>query len=74
VIRLDDPADLGPVLYRRRLDLGLTLDQVGNKAGMSLQRVHVALSSKEVPSLPTVLKLAHALGYDLALIPREDAP
>jgi len=72
MIRLTAPADLAPVLYRRRLALGLTLAQVGVRAGTSLQQVHVALSGKQTPGLPTALKLANALGYDLALIPRED--
>jgi len=66
MIRLADVADFGPALYRRRLALGLTLVEVGIKAGMHLQQVHVALSGKQTPSLPTALKLANAL------IPRED--
>lgn len=72
-IRLTDPTQIGPVLYRRRLYLGLTLDQVGRHAGMRLQHVHLALSGKQLPQLPALIRLADALGYDLALIPREDA-
>lgn len=81
MIRVADPAKLGPALKQIRDLLGISryalARQIAEAKGRSLQGVvnqlgewDHGISSPNVRSLGPVLD---ALGYDLALIPREDA-
>jgi transcriptional regulator with XRE-family HTH domain len=81
MIRVADPAKLGPALAQIRNLLGISryalARQIAEAKGRSLQACINQLAewdhgvnSPNVKSLGPVLA---ALGYDLALIPREDA-
>lgn len=81
MIRVADPAKLGPALAQIRNLLGIPRHrlavQIAAATGRSVQGVTNQLlewdngtNSPNVRSLGPVL---NALGYDLALIPREDA-
>jgi hypothetical protein len=81
MIRIADPARIGPALGEIRTMLGL--------GRVDLARLIAADTGRDVKSItnqlgewdrlencPTVRTLGpalHALGYDLALVPREDA-
>ena len=48
-------------LGTRRRELGLTYEQVGERAGMHLQHVWAVLNRKHEPGLATLLRLVEAL-------------
>jgi transcriptional regulator with XRE-family HTH domain len=73
-IIIRDASQLASVLYRRRLERGQTLANLAARIGCTVQRVSLWLRGNQVPQADGLVKLADALGYDLALIPREDAP
>ncbi len=81
MIRLTDPAAIGPALAQVRAMLGISRRQLARtiaaKTGRGEASVNgqiwtwdVGRSHPDLTSLPLVLE---ELGYDLALIPREDA-
>lgn len=72
MIRLDDLAHFGPTLIGLRQMFGMTQKQLATDAGLWQSQVSHWESGDRVPDLPSLLKLAAALDYDLALIPRED--
>lgn len=63
-------AALGAARDARRLSLAT----VGRRSGHTLQRISLWLRGDQVPRADGLFDLAHALGYDLALIPRKDTP
>ena len=71
MIRIDDPNALGPVLAQLRAVSQRAL--VADIDGMSQSQLADWERGHSLPKLPNLIRLAHALGYDLALIPREDA-
>jgi len=73
VIRLTDPARIGPALGQLRVLLRLTQRQLCAITGQKQSRLSVWETGAETPDLRSVLRVAQALGYDLALIPKEDA-
>jgi DNA-binding XRE family transcriptional regulator len=73
VIRLDQPSDFTPALRRMRQDAALTQRDLGHNAGITHTTISLIERGSYGTTLHTLLRLAHALGYDLALIPREDA-
>jgi len=73
--RLRDCDDLIATLRSSWLSQGLTLVQIAQRMGRSApQPVSAYLSGKQGLNLTTACRLVQALGYDLALIPREEAP
>lgn len=67
------PADVGPALRQIRESRNATRQEVAFAVGMwSSQYGQYELGAK-VPTVVNLLALAHALGYDLALVPREEA-
>ncbi len=54
-------------LRQRRLDLGLTLAQVGERAGMPLQQVGAYEIGTTTPKLPQFERWATALGLTIEL-------
>ena len=66
------PADLARIIRDRRRALGQTQLSLATRIGAASQRVTEWESGQRRPTAATLLKLADALGYDLALIPRED--
>lgn len=74
MIRIDDPAKLYPALRAEWLDSGVTLKSIAEGMGWRApQSVSQVLNGSQDVRFGTALRLARALGYDLALIPREDA-
>lgn len=57
----------GEQLRQSRLKIGLTVDQLAQKAGMLPQAVYTYERSAACPSLTTALKLTKALGESLAI-------
>jgi DNA-binding phage protein len=72
MIRLADAADWGPAL--RVMQAAAKVDDNALAAAAGITRPHVANMrwGGYAPSFRTLLLVADALGYDLALIPRED--
>lgn len=62
-------------LRRAWIASGATLATVGQRMGdVAPQSVSASLNGTYDIRLSSLLRLADALGYDLALIPREDTP
>jgi hypothetical protein len=73
LIMLADGHNLGPLLRNLRHDVGLTLDEVGRRAYITRKGVcNRELHGVALPAA-ALIEHANALGYDLALVPREDA-
>lgn len=49
------------------------MTQLAEKAGMSRTSLYKALSGEGRPEFATVLKVAHALGFDITVKPRKTA-
>lgn len=74
MIRLTSQRTLPEALGREFLRSGLLLGELGERMGLRQpQSVHYLLTGDRDLRLSVAIRLAHALGYDLALIPREDA-
>ena len=73
MIRLGDPAAFGASLIGLRQMFGVTQKQLATDAGLWQSQVSHWESGQRIPDLPSIVKLANALGYDLALIPKEDS-
>lgn len=72
MIRLTDPTRIGPALAEIRRSRGATQTAVAYAVGMwNTQYGHYEHGDK-LPGLPNLIRLARALGYDLALVPREE--
>lgn len=73
VIRLTDRRGIGHILWRLRTDAGISLDGIAHRLGISRSGAGRREALGFLPA-SALIEHAHALGYDLALIPREDAP
>lgn len=68
-------SDVPPALTQLRrawLASGLTHQEIAERTGIIRPNITRALNGKHMPTLKTLAVIADALGYDLALIPRED--
>jgi plasmid maintenance system antidote protein VapI len=73
MIRLDGPDELYAAQRREWLRSGVTLVSIAEGMGQRApQRVSQILDGSLDIRMSTALKVARALGYDLALIPREE--
>jgi transcriptional regulator with XRE-family HTH domain len=81
MIRLTDPTRIGPALYEIRTMLGISRRQLSRAIAAKTGRAETSVNAQiwgwdkgihtpDMASLPLVLE---EFGYDLALIPREDA-
>lgn len=61
-------------LRRAWIASGLAHQEIARRTGINRTSVTRALNGKHISTLETFTRLADALGYDLALIPREDTP
>lgn len=73
MIRLDDPAKFGAALQSMQLHAGLTATDIAGRVSCSRAHISNLRWGGFVPSFELLIELARALGYDLALIPREEA-
>jgi transcriptional regulator with XRE-family HTH domain len=72
MIRLDDPDFLGPALKLMRQTTGLSQQAAAKAASSSQSHVNDWEQGARRPSVAGLIRLADALGYDLALIPRAE--
>lgn len=71
VVRLEEPASAMGALRTIRRNAGVTGYQLGPRAGLDQSHIARLEMGYSHPSLPTLFRLAHALGYDVALVPRQ---
>lgn len=71
-IRITDPAALSQAVRDLRADSGLSQSAFAARVGVSRKQVEMWLAGKNLPGAHSMLKLAEALGCDLAFIPREE--
>lgn len=67
---------IGSMLKRRRKELGLTLQALSDKSGVSAPFISQAERNQTVPSIVSLMKLAEALDVDLKYfmeIPHDDS-
>jgi len=68
-----DAAEFMAIANQARIDLGLTRQAVSLSLGLDACRASRWFKGTNLPDTPTLWHLAHVLGYDIALIPRENA-
>jgi transcriptional regulator with XRE-family HTH domain len=73
MIRLKEPACFGRALADLRNLHGLTQRQLAAQAGFGQSQVSHWEAGQREPDFSSVAKLAAAFGYDVALVPREEA-
>lgn len=73
MIVLSDPAALGAALTDMRLMRRLSRRAVAGLVGMHESQYGQYELGHKLPSVAVLLRLWAALGYDVALIPREEA-
>lgn len=71
-IRIPTARDVASALREARGDL--PQDRLAVRSGISADTISLTETGRNRPLVVTLIELAHALGYDLALIPREDTP
>lgn len=71
LIRLDEAADVMAKFTELRKAAGLTQYAVAPLARMEQTNLSRLEGGHHYPSLETAFRLFHALGYDLALVPKE---
>ncbi len=62
------------ILRRKRESLGLSLNAMGKKAGLSYQMIRYVESGERMPTIDTLLRMALALEVNLWEILREADP
>jgi transcriptional regulator with XRE-family HTH domain len=67
----NDAVKLGETLRKRRDLLGIVQPQLSLLSGISTRTIQLVEQGKGNPSLQTILKLAHPLGLQLALLLKE---
>lgn len=72
MIRLTDLTRLANAVWTMRRCRGLTQEQLAAKAGVTGMTISLIELGKSGCKLATLIRIADALGYDLALIPRSD--
>jgi plasmid maintenance system antidote protein VapI len=71
-IRITTRTDLAAAIRREWISSGVTLAEIGqHMGGTSPQAVSNLLSGRRGLLLSTAIKLANAVGYDLALVPKK---
>lgn len=73
MIRIDDPERIGPALAELRNEHTVRRRDVALAVGMHEQQYGQYELGRIAPTVAVLIRLAHALGYDLALIPRGEA-
>lgn len=73
MIRLTDLTRLPNAVWTMRRGRQLTQKQLAAQAGLTDVAISLIELGKSSCKLATLIRIADALGYDLALVPREDA-
>lgn len=71
-IHLTDRIDIGNTLWRLRYEARMSPDGLAARLGLSRSGISKRECYGRIPA-SALIQHARALGYDLALIPREDA-
>lgn len=74
MILIASDTDIGTVLADMRLLARMNRRQVADACGIAPQQYGQYETGKRVPRLDALSRIFDAMGYDLALIPREDTP
>lgn len=67
-----DPAGLGALIRKRRLDKGLTQTQLASLTGVSLRLISELERGRGSVSFDRTLRICQRLALDLCLRPREE--
>jgi transcriptional regulator with XRE-family HTH domain len=59
--------DFGGFVRTRRVELGITQDELAHAVGRSRRWLYDVETGASAPTLPAVIELAKALGYQLTL-------
>jgi transcriptional regulator with XRE-family HTH domain len=73
VIRVPSSTDIGPALSDLRILHGLNHTDIAEGTGIDRSLIGHYERGRNNPSLPNLLKIVNFYGYDLALVPREQA-
>lgn len=71
MIRLTEPADLGPALIAIRKQLDVRRLDVANAVDMLPQQYGQYELGRRAPSLGVLIRIANACGYDIAFAPQD---
>ena len=72
-IRITDPRQIASILGDLRILTRLTTRALAAEAHANQGQIATWLNGDRCPNSDSLIRLANAMGYDLALIPREDA-
>lgn len=73
-IRIDDKLQLPGILDELRTMLQMRQRDLAEASGYGQSQISEWLRGIRSLDTSSLIRVAHALGYDLALIPREEAP
>jgi transcriptional regulator with XRE-family HTH domain len=62
----------GKALYDRRIELGLSVDEVAERAGMTADEIECIEEGGTTPTVTLLFRLAAALDADVRLAPGDD--
>jgi transcriptional regulator with XRE-family HTH domain len=74
IVRIDEKTDLAELLRSLMAATSTSVAELVLTSGLPHDRISQYRWGKRTPGVALLAELARALGYDLALIPREDAP
>lgn len=74
MIRFASPDAVGPALGNLRRLLGISQVRLASDSGLWPSQLSHWEAGDRHPDLASLAKVVRALGYDLALVPREDVP
>jgi transcriptional regulator with XRE-family HTH domain len=69
---IDEAETAMAALCAARESQDITQRELGERSGKRQPEISLWEHGHVLPTLPSLLRLAHALGYDLALVPREE--
>lgn len=70
----DPEFDLGIMIYKARMDSGLSQKQVAEITGINQGNLSKIETGERIPSVRTLQKIASCLGVALALVPINSIP
>jgi len=73
VIRIVDHHEIAPILGDLRILNRLSQRALAAESGYRQAQICLWLQGRTVPNVETLIRLANVFGYDLALVPQENA-
>lgn len=71
MIRLAEPADWAPALRSMQATIGMTATELADVSDLTRPHISNMRWGAFVPSFQAAFRIAHALGYDVALVPQQ---